>query len=115
MKFLLSAISLALLPQVLAIPFADASADAPPLNTSINPRDTSLIELSKRNKTPPPPVQKQDCQKPVAQNLCTSGTPYCCSGDGSSQVCGPAASVSCQSTAICCINTNGVRIYPTLI
>ena len=113
MKFYLSTVAFALLPQVLAIPLADAPADASLLNISINPRDTSLYEFSKRNKTPLSPAKKQDCQKPITQNLCNSGTPYCCSGDGSSQVCGPAASVSCQSTAICCINTNGVRNNPS--
>lgn len=58
--------------------------------------------------TPPTPPGCPPAQKPIAQNLCNSGSPYCCSGSGASQVCGPASQVSCASTTICCINTNGV-------
>jgi hypothetical protein len=51
-------------------------------------------------------------QKPISQNLCTSGSPYCCSGQGAAQVCGPSSSTTCTATTICCINTNGVRRLP---
>ncbi|KAF4621900.1 hypothetical protein G7Y89_g14445 [Cudoniella acicularis] len=48
--------------------------------------------------------------QPVDQNLCTSGSPYCCSGSGNGAVCGPSSSTQCSSTTICCINTNGMQI-----
>lgn len=56
------------------------------------------------------PKHNPDCPStiPVNQNLCNSGSPYCCSGTGPGAVCGPSATTNCASTTICCINTNGV-------
>jgi hypothetical protein len=67
-----------------------------------------LSSFEERGCPAPPPPPNCPTQKPIAENLCTSGSPYCCSGTGSGQVCGPAASTTCTATTICCINTNGV-------
>src|SRR5580700_4076509 len=50
-------------------------------------------------------------QQPIANNICNSGSPYCCSGSGAGKVCGPASTTTCTSTTICCINTDGVSIF----
>lgn len=105
-----------------AIPFADPNMDSSPF------ADGPILETrephplpeprgapkSPTPPTPPSPPQNQGCPKQlsVAQNLRTSGSPYCCIGSGSSQVCGPAGSTTCSSTMICCINTIGVSILP---
>jgi hypothetical protein len=103
MQFYLSTLFLLLLPSVLAVPIADAPPNAP------SPSSPLLDAHNKRN--PAKGTEKDGkCQKPIAQNLCTSGAPYCCSGTGISQVYGPAGTVECTSIAICCINTNGVRL-----
>lgn len=46
----------------------------------------------------------------AAANMCSTGNPYCCSGEGEAMVCGPASSTSCNTMTICCINTNGVSV-----
>ena len=89
------------LTNVLSIPVSESS-----------PEQLSPFE-ERRSQPPPktpsgPPPANCPTQKPIAQNLCNSGSPYCCSGTGSGQVCGPAASTTCTATTICCINTNGV-------
>lgn len=105
MQFSVSALFFVLLPYALAIPVADPS-----------PNDTSLSSpLLERDAAKDSGKGKDKCQKPIAQNLCTSGVPYCCSGTGLSQVCGPAGTVQCQSIAICCINTNGVSILASVV
>jgi uncharacterized membrane protein len=96
MQFYLSALLL-FLPSVLSIPVGDALLNA------LSPSTPLLNAHDKRD-----PAPKDKCQQPIGQNLCTSGVPYCCSGTGTSQVCGPAGTVECTSIAICCINTNGV-------
>lgn len=49
----------------------------------------------------------------VSTNNCSTGTPYCCSGDNvKGMVCGPASSTNCNTLTICCINTNGVGNIP---
>lgn len=123
MQFRLSAIFLCLLPSALAtaIPVADPlpavadslSSDSSP-NSTLFERDVVTAELISRDPQKGKAVKndnkgkKEDCQKPIAQNLCTSGAPYCCSGEGDARVCGPASSVVCEAMTICCINTNGV-------
>lgn len=90
MQFYFSALFLLLLPTALAIPVAEP-----------------VLSLS-NNKEPRKEKDKCPSQKPIAQNICTSGAPYCCSGTGDTQVCGPAGTVECTAMTICCINTNGV-------
>ncbi|KAH6644321.1 hypothetical protein C7974DRAFT_18562 [Boeremia exigua] len=113
MQFYLSALFLCLLPSVIAVPFADP--DATSSLPQLFDREATSTELATRDPAKSPDKngnqgKKEDCQKPIAQNLCTSGSPYCCSGTGDQQVCGPAGSVSCQAMTICCINTNGMQI-----
>jgi hypothetical protein len=113
MQFHLSTILLLFLSNVLAIPVADPSPDSSSPTSPLLDRDNHFNEHDQRGqpKTPPtPPAPPVGCpsQKPIAQNLCTSGSPYCCSGSGSGQVCGPASTTTCTATTICCINTNGV-------
>lgn len=111
MQFYLSALIVCFLPSVLstAIPIADPlpAAVESSGNATLYERDSVVAELIERG---PQKKGKNDCQKPIAQNLCTSGAPYCCSGEGTARVCGPASSVSCDVMTICCINTNGVSI-----
>ncbi|KAJ8108555.1 hypothetical protein OPT61_g8095 [Boeremia exigua] len=119
MQFYISSLFLFLLPTALSVPVADPLPEVSPLGSPLFDRSVASTELITREagKSPPPPGPgpngnkgKQDCQKPIAQNLCTSGSPYCCSGTGDAKVCGPAASVSCDTMTICCINTNGMQI-----
>jgi hypothetical protein len=97
----------------LAVPFPDPDSHSSPIVNvpKLESRETHP-KLEPRQPGPPTPSggPPANCpsQKPIAQNLCTSGSPYCCSGSGSGQVCGLASSVSCSATTICCINTNGV-------
>jgi hypothetical protein len=96
----------------LAIPLADPGMDSSPITDGpkLERREPHPKAEPRSPPNPPSPPPNPNCpkQKPIAQNLCTSGSPYCCSGTGASQVCGPASSTSCSSTTICCINTNGV-------
>jgi hypothetical protein len=55
-------------------------------------------------------VTRGSCPKTSAENICTSGEPYCCVGSGKNQVCGKSQ-VQCSSTTICCNNFNGVSCY----
>lgn len=72
------------------------------------------LDLEVRNSNPFIPRRQSPAasscvpQNPIASNVCSSGSPYCCSGSGKSTVCGPASTTKCASTTICCINTNGV-------
>lgn len=116
MQLYLSAILLCLLPSVIstAIPIAEPLPAESSPNSTLFERDVVTAELISRDpqkgKKEEKKGKKDDCQKPIAQNLCTSGAPYCCSGEGNARVCGPASSVSCEVMTICCINTNGVSI-----
>jgi hypothetical protein len=109
MKLYLSAVFLFFLPNALAIPLADSSPNISSPNSLVS-RDAYWNELDKREAAKGKDKEKDKCptQKPIAQNLCTSGAPYCCSGEGAAQVCGPASTTTCQTMTICCINTNGV-------
>lgn len=109
MHFHLTALFFALLPYAFAVPVADASSNTVSVNSTLVERDLALIEFDRRQAEKKGKGKgKEDCQKPIAQNLCTSGAPYCCSGTGDAKVCGPASSVVCETMTICCINTNGV-------
>ncbi|KAJ4992839.1 hypothetical protein SVAN01_01543 [Stagonosporopsis vannaccii] len=118
MQFYLPTIIFCLLPGVIstAIPVADPLPAESSLNSTLFERDIVAAELISRdpqkgkNEKKDKKGKKEDCQKPIAQNLCTSGAPYCCSGEGDARVCGPASSVSCEVMTICCINTNGMQI-----
>lgn len=89
---------------ILAAPVAEASPDISSLVSAIlRPNSNKQAGPSKNNNCP--------SQQPTSQNVCSSGSPYCCSGTGSAQVCGPASSVACSSMTICCINTNGVSYF----
>ncbi|KAF3049007.1 hypothetical protein E8E11_002354 [Didymella keratinophila] len=101
-------LSLLLMSNALAIPLADPSPDVSSLVSSLLGPNNLSSELDKRKADSP--GKNGNCPKTVSQNVCTSGAPYCCSGSGASQVCGPASSVACSSMTICCINTNGMQI-----
>ncbi len=116
MQFYISALFLFLLPSALSVPVAEPLPEVSPLGSPLFDRGVASTELITRDaaKDPAPKKAKKekDCQKPIAQNLCNSGSPYCCSGTGDQQVCGPAGTVTCESMTICCINTNGVSLDP---
>lgn len=96
----------------LAMPLADPDMNSSPIidGPKLESREPHARAEPRGPPNPPSPPPNPGCskQKPISQNLCTSGSPYCCSGSGASQVCGPASTTSCSSTTICCINTNGV-------
>jgi len=101
------------LTNVLSIPVSDSSLSLFPSleDSSLEVRGAARAPVTPPTPpTPPAPPANCPSQKPIASNLCTSGAPYCCSGTGSGQVCGPASSTTCSSTTICCINTNGMQI-----
>ncbi|KAF2996198.1 hypothetical protein E8E13_001233 [Curvularia kusanoi] len=110
MKLFLSSLFLAAFTPVLAVPVTEASPDTISVNSTLVDRDLALVDLDRRQGGKQKGKGKEDCQKPIAQNLCTSGSPYCCSGIGDARVCGPASTVSCETLTICCINTNGMQI-----
>ncbi|KAH8809999.1 hypothetical protein F5882DRAFT_373058 [Hyaloscypha sp. PMI_1271] len=97
----------------LAIPLAEPNTNSSPIadGPKLESREPHP-NAEPRGPPAPPSPPNPNCakQKPIAQNLCNSGSPYCCSGSGASQVCGPASTTSCSSTTICCINTNGMQI-----
>ena len=91
-----------------AVPLGDSGIDTFP-NLSLEPREP-ISEWLPRNPTPTLPRSSCPTQGPITSNVCSSGSPYCCSGSGKSIVCGPSSTTQCTSTTICCINTNGVSV-----
>jgi hypothetical protein len=93
-----------------AVPFVDSNLETFP-NLSLESRDPSP-KWPPRSPTPTHSSSNCPTQGPIASNVCSSGSPYCCSGSGKSMVCGPASTTQCTTTTICCINTNGVSSSP---
>ena len=92
-----------------AIPVAEpvpAPAAGPDPMAQMSPSFGGL--LAPRASRRPPHNPNCPSTVPVSQNVCTSGSPYCCEGTGPGAVCGPSSTTNCASTVICCINTNGV-------
>lgn len=94
-----------LLTTALAVPFSDSTIDTSP-KLDLEARDP-ISKWRPRSLAPTP--SSCPTQNPISSNVCSSGSPYCCSGSGKSVVCGPASTTQCTSTTICCINTNGVN------
>ncbi|KAG0652067.1 hypothetical protein D0Z07_1190 [Hyphodiscus hymeniophilus] len=89
----------------LAAPFGDITSPKSP-NLELEARDPdSRLGIRNTKKAAPSICAPQN---PIQSNVCSSGSPYCCSGEGSGMVCGPASTTTCTSTIICCINNNGV-------
>ena len=84
-----------------AVPFDDTTSPA----LEIEPRNPLPVVAARASKASPSSCSPQN---PIASNVCSSGSPYCCSGTGKSMVCGPSSTTDCESTTICCMNNNGV-------